>query len=62
MSAKAADTGWINCSECGWGCQIYRYEFEAGDYHDGQMCPDCCVGICRIDWDIFCAPASARIS
>jgi hypothetical protein len=45
------DLGWIQCSQCGWGCEIHKSEVDAGDYVDRQACPDCGLGPCRIDWD-----------
>ena len=45
------DIGWIQCSQCGWGCEVHRSEVEAGDYVDRQSCPDCGLGPCKIDWD-----------
>ena len=47
----SADLGWIQCSQCGWGCEVHRAEVEAGDYIDRQGCPECGLGPCRIDWD-----------
>ena len=48
---SACALGWIQCSQCGWGCEIHKSEVDAGDYVDRQACPDCCLGPCRIDWD-----------
>lgn len=45
--------GWIHCTQCGWGCQVHRADVEAGDYHDRQACPECCMGPCRINWEHF---------
>ena len=45
------DLGWIQCSQCGWGCEVHKSEVEAGDYVDRQACPDCGLGPCDIDWD-----------
>jgi hypothetical protein len=42
--------GWIQCTQCGWGCEVTRAEVDAGDYHDGQACGSCGIGPCRIDW------------
>jgi hypothetical protein len=42
--------GWIQCTQCGWGCEVTRAEVGAGDYHDGQACGSCGIGPCRIHW------------
>ena len=42
--------GWIQCTQCGWGCEVRRDEVEAGDYHDRQACDSCGIGPCLIDW------------
>ncbi len=42
--------GWLQCSECGYGCEVEKWEVLCGDVTDGTVCQDCCVGICRIDW------------
>lgn len=46
----SAHLGWIQCTQCGWGCEVTRAEVDAGDYHDGQACGSCGIGPCRIDW------------
>ena len=48
---SACALGWIQCSQCGWGCEIHKSEVDAGDYVDRQACPDCGLGPCRIDWN-----------
>jgi hypothetical protein len=44
------ELGWIQCTQCGWGCEVHRDEVELGDYVDRQSCPECCMGPCLIDW------------
>lgn len=44
--------GWLQCTQCGHGHEVHRAEVEAGDYTDRQACPACCIGPCRITWDI----------
>jgi hypothetical protein len=48
--------GWIQCTQCGWGTEVSRQEVEADDYHDGQACPSCDLGPCRIDWSYLDGP------
>ena len=48
---SACALGWIQCTQCGWGCEIHKSEVDAGDYVDRQACPDCGLGPCSIDWD-----------
>lgn len=50
-SASPTDCGWLQCTQCGYGQQVMRWEVEAGDYHDRQACPECCIGPCRIAWE-----------
>jgi len=50
MGVKNSDIGWLNCTQCGWGHKIQRWEVSAGDISDGQTCESCGLGPCRIDW------------
>ena len=33
--------GRIQCTQCGWGCEVRRDEVESGDYADRQACDSC---------------------
>lgn len=48
------DSGWIQCTECGNGFEIYRYLIEAGDVTDRQVCDHCGIGLMIIDWTYLC--------
>ena len=45
------DLGWFQCTQCGNGFEIHRWEVEAGDYVDRQSCDHCGIGPMLIDWD-----------
>lgn len=44
------DLGWFQCSQCGNGFEIHRWEMEAGDYVDRQSCDHCGYGVMTVDW------------
>lgn len=45
------DLAWFQCTHCGYGIEIYRWEVEAGDFVDRQSCDHCGIGHMLIDWD-----------
>ena len=49
ITEKTKDIGWIQCSQCGWGCELRRLEVEAGDYVDRQACDECGIGPTQTD-------------
>jgi hypothetical protein len=50
ISEKTKDIGWIQCTQCGWGCELHRSEVEAGDFIHNMLCQECLEGPCKIDW------------
>ena len=45
-----SNQGWFQCSQCGHGHIVYKWQFEVGDYRDRQGCPHCGIGIMLVDW------------
>ena len=51
-SNNVSEVGWAQCNQCGWGTDVYKYE-HGDTYTSGNSCPDCGVGIYKIDWDFY---------
>jgi len=44
-------SGWLQCSQCGHGHSVERWEVECGDYTEGTACPECLIGLVKITWE-----------
>ena len=44
-------TGWLQCSECGHGHSVERWQVDSGDYTDKVSCPECLTGLIKITWE-----------
>ena len=45
------NAGWLQCTQCGHGHAVERWEVECGDYVDRTACPECFFGIVKISWN-----------
>jgi hypothetical protein len=43
--------GWFQCTQCGHGHWVQRWEVEIGDYVERTACPECGIGIMKVEWE-----------
>jgi len=46
-----SEQGWLQCSQCGNGFWVRRWEFEVGDRKDRERCPRCLIGFMSVEWE-----------
>lgn len=48
---KDLNQGWFQCSQCGYGHGLERWQVECGDYVEKTACPECGTGIMKVEWE-----------
>jgi hypothetical protein len=43
--------GWFQCSQCGNGFWVRKWEFLVGDREDREPCPCCLLGFMSVEWE-----------
>ena len=51
MPESENQQGWFQCTQCGHGHWVQRWEVEIGDYVERTACPECGIGIMKVEWE-----------
>jgi hypothetical protein len=47
----SSERGWFQCSQCGHGHGLERWQVECGDYVEKTACPECGTGVMKVEWE-----------